>query len=110
MMSGTPSTTPRHTIHHRRRSFVANPTLAPQPIVDDHIKFREVVDDISGEVAGKEVVYVPLQEDPNVPTTTMIVRHPLGTNETLVYQTMSLHALYLTRNSDDQRPYLAIKI
>ena len=110
MMSGTPSTTPRRTIRHRRRSFVANPTLAPQPIVDDHIKFREVVDDISGEVAGKEVVYVPLQQDPNVPTTTMITTHPLGTNDALVYQTMSLHALYLTRNSDDQRPYLAIKI
>ena len=76
----------------------------PQPIIDEHIKFREVVDDASGEVAGNEEVYVPLQEDPNVPTTTTIVRHPLGTNETLVYQTMSLHALYLTRNADDQRP------
>ena len=50
------------------------------------------------------MVYVPLQEDPNVPTTTTIVAHPLGTNETLVYQTMSLHAIYLTRNGDDQRP------
>ena len=77
MMSGTPSTTPRRTIRHRRRSFVANPLLVPQPITDEHIKFREVVDHTSGEVAGKEVVYVPLQEDPNVPTTTTITTYPL---------------------------------
>ena len=54
MMSGTPST-PRRTIRHRRRSFVTNPPLVPQPIIDEHIKFREVVDDASGEIAGKEV-------------------------------------------------------
>ena len=44
MMRGTPSTTPRRTIRHRRRSFVANPPLVPQPITDEHITFREVVD------------------------------------------------------------------
>ena len=70
-----------------------------------YITFRDVVDTTSGQIVGQEeVIYVPLQEDRLVPSTSTTTA-PLGSPEELVYQLMTIHALlHLTRNTDANRP------
>ena len=90
-MSGTPFVTPRRLIRHRRNSAVIITALVPKPINEDHITFHDVLDTTSGQIAGKEIIYVPLQEDPLVPSSST-TRAPLGSPEQLVYQLMTVHA------------------
>ena len=94
---------PHCSIRHRPCLNVVAATLVPKPITDDHIVFQDVIDTMSGQVAGQEVVYVPLQEDPMIPSTSTAT-HPLGSIEELVYQTMTVHASCLTQNIDPRHP------
>ena len=64
-MSSSTYTPARRSVRHRRRSNVTSSSLTPKPIDSDHITFRSVKNDDDEEV-GKEVVYEPLEVDPNL--------------------------------------------
>ena len=99
MSSGTFTPT-RRTVRHRRRSNVIATVLTPQPIDDPHITFRNVTDDISGDVVGTEAVYVPLEVDPNLSRWSNFLTVPLATRPELAYACMTVHVLYLLRLRD----------
>ena len=94
-MSGI-TRTPRRTVRHRRRSNVTASTLTPRPLTHDAITFRDVEDTESKQVVGKEVVYTPLEADPNLPhfSDFNVYRHD---NSTQAYCAMTAHAIYLLR-------------
>ena len=65
----------------RRNSEVVITALVPRPITEDHIIFRDVVDTTSGQIAGQEVIYVLLEEDPLVPSTSRTISPRGGVRE-----------------------------
>ena len=64
--------------------------ITAQPLTTDAITFRDVVETESNEVAGKEVVYTPLEWDPLTPRFSDFNRYPNDGSE-LSYITMSGH-------------------
>ena len=91
-MSGITRTPGRRSVRHRRRSNVTATALTAQPLTTDAITFRDVVETESNEVAGKEVVYTPLEWDPLTPEFSDFNTYPNDGSE-LSYVAMSLHAV-----------------
>ena len=103
-MSGI-TCTPRRTVRHRRRSNITASTLTPHLLTHDAITFRDVEDTESKQVVGKEVVYTPLEADPNLPhfSDFNVYRHD---NSTQAYCAMTAHAIYLLRFRSNTDLYL----
>ena len=93
-MSSSTYTPACRSVRHRRRSNVTSSSLTPKPIDSDHITFRSVKNDDDEEV-GKEVVYEPLEVDPNLSRWSDFVTSPIPNAR--AYCGMTIHAVYLLR-------------
>ena len=84
-------------IHHAVRSATIDVRI-PRPLTDDAITFRDVEDTVSKQVVGKEVVYVPLEVDPRLPTFSDFITMPHDGSRR-AYQMMTCHVMEMLRET-----------